>query len=225
MVGKAGAASVQWSCSDVTSLNILAAFPYYTGRTSERCPLGWKLYRGSCYFFLATRQSYQDAFLFCGVRGGYLAEVQSDDENRFVAGMLPSYVKLNVWIGYNDLEKEGRWLWTNTKNSGTYTNWNSGEPDNKNDQDCAVIETFHGRTTWDDQDCDRHEPSVCEAGLFAWIITLRSPAFDVFSPWLMNTHWHQTAKRPFEQFLGVCFVWHMLKTGVQGKDQEWETQE
>ena len=149
------------------SLNIFAAFPYYTWRTSEGCRPGWIFHRGSCYFFLATRASYQDARRSCIHLGGYLAEVQSADENRFVAGMLPSYVKLNLWIGYNDLEKEGRWLWTNTGNSGTYTNWTSGEPNNKNDQDCAVIETYHGRTTWDDQDCGRHEPSVCEAGLFA----------------------------------------------------------
>ena len=184
----------------------LLHFPSYTGRTSERCRPGWIFHGGSCYFFLARPQSYQDARLSCSRLGGYLAEVQSHDENRFVAGMLPSNVKLNLWIGYNDLEKEGRWLWTNTRNSGTYTNWNSDEPNNYNNQDCAAIETSHGRTTWDDQFCELHDPSVCEAGLFAWIINLKRPAFDVFTQWLMNTHWHQRAKRPFQQFLGVFFV-------------------
>ena len=184
----------------------LLHFPCYTGRTSEGCPPRWIFHGGSCYFFLATRKSYQDARQSCNRLGGYLAEIQSHDENRFVAGMLPPNDKLDLWIGYNDLEEEGRWLWTNTGTRGTFTNWNSGEPNNSHDQDCAAIERVHGRTTWDDQFCDRHQFSVCEAGLFAQVINLKRPAFDVFTQWLMNTHWHQRAKRPFQQFLGVFFI-------------------
>jgi len=44
-----------------------------------------------------------------------------------------------VWIGYNELAKEGNWVWSDNS-PAEYQNWNKGEPNNwKVDEDCALI--------------------------------------------------------------------------------------
>ena len=72
--------------------------------------------------------------------------------------------KGNVWIGYNDRAQEGKWIWTNTGESGTYTNWNKDEPNNDGDQDCAILWSGQVRNFWDDIECHHEQWFVCEKG-------------------------------------------------------------
>ena len=94
-------------------------------------------------------------------------EIQSDEENTFVAGMLNE--DKNLWIGYNDNQTEGHWVWTNTGKHGSFTKWSPGEPNNagpeSGGQDCAVIQKKKKVTTWDDQGCENGEYFVCEKGV------------------------------------------------------------
>ncbi len=58
-----------------------------------------------------------------------------------------------LWIGYTDQVTEGTWLWQDGS-TGTFTNWNSGEPNNSscfgssNGEDAAIIQMSNGR--WND---------------------------------------------------------------------------
>ena len=60
---------------------------------------------------------------------GYLATITSAAENAFIKDKLQG----NGWLGSNDVAIEGDWRWVDGPEAGnlfTYTNWNSGEPNN-----------------------------------------------------------------------------------------------
>ena len=125
----------------------------------------WCVFNGSCYSPITKEsKNFNDAERYCREVGhGYLTEIQTSEENNFVA-RLAWYG--NVWIGYNDRAQEGKWIWTNTGESGTYTNWDTGEPNNDDDQDCAILWSGQVRKFWDDIECACHHKQwfVCEKG-------------------------------------------------------------
>ena len=68
---------------------------------------------------------------------GYLATITSADENAFILSKLPS----DAWIGGSDADVEGTWKWVTGPETGqtmTYTNWNSGEPNNSGSNEDAA---------------------------------------------------------------------------------------
>jgi gliding motility-associated-like protein len=58
-----------------------------------------------------------------------------------------------LWIGYNDINSEGTWVWPDGSTCG-FTNWNGSEPSNTTDpcsftgEDAAIIQMNNGR--WND---------------------------------------------------------------------------
>ncbi|XP_071961101.1 uncharacterized protein [Antedon mediterranea] len=75
----------------------------------------------------------------------------------------------NVWIGFNDIDIEGRCQWTAEAEDNTFTKWQSDEPDNydpgysdANTGDCGMMIG----TTWRDFSCYfRLVISICERGM------------------------------------------------------------
>ena len=129
---------------------------------STGCDSGWLLKKGSCYLAIThVSKNYRDAEEACRKAHGYLAEIQTSEENSFVAGLTSHG---NVWIGYNDRSLEGNWIWTNTGKDGSYTNWKSGEPNNDGDQDCAHLWSGQNNPLWDDIQCHHNQWFVCEKG-------------------------------------------------------------
>ena len=69
------------------------------------------------------------------------------------------------WIGLNDVVTEGRYIWNSTGISTTYTNWQSGQPDNYNNADCAVLDSPEPGL-WDDISCTYNGAgSMCEKSI------------------------------------------------------------
>ncbi len=111
----------------------------------ERLQPNWK-------FNSATNHSY--AVLDCGswpacqaqaqTLGANLVTVNDSAEQQWLASNFNSTSK--YWIGYTDKDQEGVWKWISGE-SPSYTNWNSGEPNNVNDEDFAEV-VENGR--WND---------------------------------------------------------------------------
>ena len=89
---------------------------------------------GHWYEYISTGRAWDAARNDAEARGGYLATVTSLAENTFLNALYPSSAA--PWMGgYQDktasnyVEPTGGWRWV-TGEAWSYTNWNSGEPNN-----------------------------------------------------------------------------------------------
>jgi hypothetical protein len=94
--------------------------------------------------------------------GGHLVTITSSGEQSFLYGLWPS-----GWIGLTDEVVEGTWRWV-TGETYSYTNWNSGEPNNSGNEDYVQF-VSNGR--WNDLNNNSSLPYVLE---FEYLVTTSS---------------------------------------------------
>jgi hypothetical protein len=70
--------------------------------------------------------------------GGYLATLTDSAENQWVVANSGIGSVNSAWIGGSDAVSEGTWTWI-TGETWSYTNWNSGEPNNSGDEDSLAM--------------------------------------------------------------------------------------
>ena len=105
---------------------------------------------GVCYsYFTSLGITWEDARLQCVSRGYDLATITSVEENTLMYSTLTA--GSNCWIGLNDIESEGTFVWADRSDS-TFRFWASGQPnDDQSNQDC--VETY-GNLSWNDLPCN-----------------------------------------------------------------------
>ena len=86
--------------------------------------------------------NYNTALGIANDAGGTLLVINSAAENAFIAGLLNQ----TAWLGLNDVASEGNFEWY-TGDNLSYTNWNTNEPNNFDNEDYAVM--FAGGS-WND---------------------------------------------------------------------------
>ena len=100
----------------------------------------------ACYYGCDT---WEEASEFCKSLGGYLAVIDSLEENDALYAFATSQGYDNTYIGYFDSVTEGVWEWVNGEPS-VYTNWNAGEPNAFTDSENYAV--FSADGTWNDGD-------------------------------------------------------------------------
>ncbi len=83
-------------------------------------------FNGHEYELIEEYKTWNEAKIDCESRGGYLVTITSQEENDFIEGLHGSNI---IYIGLTDEVTEGEWQWV-TGEALTYTNWNTGQPDN-----------------------------------------------------------------------------------------------
>lgn len=86
-------------------------------------------YNGHSYYRSTGTANWQTAKSNCANMGGHLVTITTSGEQAFIFGLWPS-----GWIGLTDEVTEGTWKWV-TGETYSYTNWNSGEPNNSGNED------------------------------------------------------------------------------------------
>jgi hypothetical protein len=87
----------------------------------------------------------------CNAEGGNLVRIASAEDNDHLTDLAESLTGEHLWIGYNDRDSEGVWVWTDGGTT-TYENWRSGEPSGDSDpEDCAIL--YLGGE-WNDLSCE-----------------------------------------------------------------------
>ena len=91
----------------------------------------------------------------CHQHGANLISIHSEEEQNFVVGHAnKSWFSASMWIGLNDRNLEGGYVWSDGS-PVQFTNWDSREPnDMKGQEDCVEL-NLDTKTTnkWNDERC------------------------------------------------------------------------
>ena len=109
-------------------------------------------YNGHTYFLTDSRLSWFDAEAEARAWGGHLVTINDYLEQNWLADTFrrPNGCEDACWIGFNDVEQEGTWVWTNGE-SVLYTNWfGTSEPNDCGGNEDAAVINGHPGGTWND---------------------------------------------------------------------------
>jgi hypothetical protein len=105
-------------------------------------------------YFLLTNSTWTDAEAKAIELGGHLVTIDNAEENTWVCETLGAKSSIILWNGLNDVAEEGTFVWA-SGDPVVYSNWNPGEPNNKNGiEDYTLMHTPALGTTygWNDLD-------------------------------------------------------------------------
>jgi len=113
-------------------------------------------YNGHAYAFCHYGASWENAKTACENNGYHLAVIDDADEQAFLQTKAIS----TYWMGHNDLEEEGKFVWE--VGNPEYTFWCGGQPDNSGEEDCTLYR-WSGNGCWNDYKCNTGWYFICEA--------------------------------------------------------------
>ena len=136
-----------------------------TDKYTERCKITIDGYTyasntwGNSFHKTYEAMNYHDAKAQCESDGAFLAIPRSDDENAFIARLLPNE---NIWIGLNDIDKEGIFVAVDGQDV-SYTKWLNGEPNNLENEDGVEIlaDRQFSNGYWNDAPIKSRKKFVC----------------------------------------------------------------
>ncbi|XP_051502343.1 collectin-11-like isoform X2 [Myxocyprinus asiaticus] len=112
------------------------------------------------YLLVKEEKRYRDAEVFCQGRSGHLAMPKEAAANRAIAGYITDASLSRVYIGINDLEREGHFVYVERSPMTTFSKWREGEPNNAyDDEDCVELVSSG---EWIDVACHLTMYFVCE---------------------------------------------------------------
>ena len=112
------------------------------------------------YLLVKEEKRYVDAQLACQGRGGTLSMPKDEAANALLAAYITQAGLARVFIGINDLEREGAFVYADRSPMQTFSKWRSGEPNNAYDEeDCVELVASGG---WNDVACHLTMHFLCE---------------------------------------------------------------
>ncbi|KAI7789988.1 immune-related [Triplophysa rosa] len=112
----------------------------FVSLSCKPCEDGWTAHGGKCYFFSSEKQTWFKSLNSCETLKAHLVTINT----RAVQGFLVSKIKETHWIGLNDLDTEGRWVWPNNQTLEETTFLDPIDYHRKNDtgQKCPRTDCF-----------------------------------------------------------------------------------
>ena len=127
------------------------------------CPNSeFKLTGNNCFMVSETSLSFAEAIPACVEQGAQLATITSPGEDNFVNDLMApkDAYNLSYWIGLNDIEDEGTFVWQDGLPPSSYTNWSpTGQNDVNGAKDCGSKRKDN--LFWYDMKCDLQRRFVC----------------------------------------------------------------
>ena len=96
----------------------------------------------------------------------------------------------HIYIGADDIQEEGTYIWAATRQPLSYTNWAPSEPTGQGqrgdgEEDCLALQSSYGGWGWNDMCCTcSYRPVVCEYWLFVDFSNHIKCSLE-------NSSWHQ----------------------------------
>lgn len=140
--------------------------PPLSGCQEGTCQSSWSPYGRHCYFVSDSQRGLlrlSSAEMSCKLKAGHVVDIQSQEENDFVAnlaGLLDFLLPpggWSYWTGWTFVN--GIWQWSALGQVGNYTNWMLGYPEYPADYWCSSI-SLGGQ--WKDKPCAEMLPYICK---------------------------------------------------------------
>ncbi|XP_038176093.1 C-type lectin domain family 4 member E isoform X3 [Arvicola amphibius] len=141
----------------------LSCFGVTSGSVRSCCPLNWKRFQSSCYFFSTTTLTWPSSLKNCSEMGAHLVVINTPEEQEFLFKTKPK--RKEFYIGLTDQVVEGQWQWVDdTPFTESLSFWDAGEPNNiVYVEDCVTIrDSRNPRKNWNDIPCFYSMPWICE---------------------------------------------------------------
>ena len=141
----------------------------FSGGLAQDCLKGYSYADGNCYKVYEDNEvDYEDAKVYCGYEGAILAEPEDAFVDEFIWNMTRRSESTMIWLGINDIEEEGVFIYDSTgielNETYMYENWDDPQPDNAQGiEDCvlqlpAVLPEF----AWNDAACNLSIGFACQ---------------------------------------------------------------
>ncbi|XP_057205100.1 macrophage mannose receptor 1-like isoform X7 [Triplophysa rosa] len=126
------------------------------------CPTDWikkdprncvRVYRQQKY----EQKTWFEARDFCRALGGDLASLHSDKEMK----TIPYFSGHPTWIGFTSLDSNSGYVWSDQTPSD-YENWDSGQPNNYNNNENCAEYGYKSNRKWNDRDCGKLIDWICQ---------------------------------------------------------------
>ena len=103
------------------------------------------------------QKTWSDARSDCLSKGGDLSSFVSYEQQMKEMPATGGY-----WLGFNDIDAEGQWKWSNGEPS-TWTNWKHPEPNNAgSNEHCLRVYMGQHKGKWLDTRCNERVAYVCK---------------------------------------------------------------
>ncbi|XP_045159770.2 versican core protein-like [Mercenaria mercenaria] len=112
----------------------------------------------SCYLQDETLRKWQDGKIYCENLGGHLAYIKTEPEHDFVKKNMSSTDTVSTWLGANDGDKDGTYIWTDGTPVDKPSFWGNGEPNFIKNENCLV---YHNLELHNAQ-CSKKFTILCE---------------------------------------------------------------
>lgn len=149
---------------------VFVAWLLYYSRINEcnwktvLCPSGLTALSASVireYHYVKMLKTWTEAQSYCRETFTDLATVENQSDNDRLLSILQGLGNY-AWIGLYDNMTGWKWALGNADFDNEYSNWRTGEPNNKKFNECCTIMTSNGR--WNDALCSQTHPAVCYYG-------------------------------------------------------------
>ncbi|XP_035666994.1 uncharacterized protein LOC118409788 [Branchiostoma floridae] len=154
------------TCTEIGVMSYRCECPDgWSGHNCEiHCPPDYTPYAGSCFKVFWEKKPYDEARQWCADDGGLLALPKYRDVDDFLVNTMRK-TNAHYWIGLNDQNTEGVWMWedgTPHNTTGDYNRWLPGEPNNVNTGDDCAHYHYGEAAEWTDLSCSRSESFICQ---------------------------------------------------------------
>lgn len=125
----------------------------------------------TAYLFCFAPRNWESAQRVCDESGMRLTRIDDRDENDWIWTTFDAknVSKTTYWIGASDRQQEGHWQteagFYRPREALPYANWLSGQPDDRDGEDCVQVYYREGGVPdrkWNDDECFDSQNFVCE---------------------------------------------------------------
>ncbi|XP_078323034.1 snaclec rhinocetin subunit beta-like [Crassostrea virginica] len=148
-------------------LTVSSGWKYYL--EENKCRPDWVPYNGHCYLYVdSVKDTWFGAKTRCNELGGYLVEIDDEDENTWLVSTFPvdeldgvSVYKKVVLIGASSERESGPYTWSHSGLPVVYQPWYPTEPSTDGGSEHCVVVMAVGY--WNNIPCQIQKHFVCES--------------------------------------------------------------